>query len=61
VVELKVARELAPIHQVQVINYLRSTAFEVGLLLNFGQRAQIRRFVFSNARKQAVRDPRSSA
>jgi len=61
VVELKVARSLAAVHNVQVINYLRATRFEVGLLLNFGPRAEFRRFVFSNDRKARRVDSRSSA
>ncbi len=61
VVELKVARTLAAIHNVQLLNYLRATPFEVGLLLNFGPEAQVRRFAFSNERKTARTDPRPSA
>ena len=61
VVELKVARDLAAVHNVQVINYLRATPCEVGLLLNFGPQPQFRRFVFANSRKQSAKDPRPSA
>jgi len=34
--ELKAVKELLPIHQAQVINYLKATGLEVGLLINFG-------------------------
>jgi GxxExxY protein len=61
IVELKVARALSPLHNVQVINYLRATPFEVGLLLNFGPEPQFRRFAFGNHRKRNSRNPRSSA
>ncbi len=36
IVELKVARELAPEHRAQLINYLNASDLEVGLLVNFG-------------------------
>ena len=35
-VELKAVRAMAPEHQAQVINYLKATGIEVGLLVNFG-------------------------
>jgi GxxExxY protein len=46
IVELKVARELAPEHRAQVLNYLRATGLQVGLLVNFGapRGVQIERF-----------------
>lgn len=46
VVELKVARELAPEHRAQVLNYLKATGLRVGLLVNFGapRRAVVERF-----------------
>ena len=52
VVELKAARALGPADQAQVLNYLRATQFEVGLLLNFGPRPTVRRFVHSAAYKR---------
>lgn len=50
-VELKAAKALADEHQAQLLNYLRATPYEVGLLLNFGPKAQYKRMVFSNSRK----------
>lgn len=47
IVELKAVEKLAPEHEVQLVNYLKATGIEVGLLLNFGPRAQIKRRVLS--------------
>jgi len=55
IVELKCARSLDPVHEAQLLNYLKATQFEVGLLLNFGTRPQFRRMLLDNARKQAPR------
>ncbi len=51
-VELKAVRVLEPSHEAQLLNYLRATPIEVGLLLNFGPRPLVRRMVFSNDRKK---------
>src|SRR3954464_8312576 len=50
-VELKAARGIDSVHTAQLLNYLRCTALETGLILNFGPRPQIRRLIFTNARK----------
>ena len=50
-VELKATRTLAPEHEAQLLNYLRATKVEVGLLLNFGPKPQIKRFAYENSRK----------
>jgi GxxExxY protein len=49
--ELKAARAIDPSHQAQILNYLRATETEVGLLLNFGPKPQFKRFVFENNKK----------
>lgn len=49
--ELKAARALDSSHEAQILNYLRATDIEVGLLLNFGPKPQFKRFVFENDRK----------
>ena len=50
-VEGKALRALEPAHEAQLLNYLRATDVEVGLLMNFGPRAEFKRMVFSNSRK----------
>jgi GxxExxY protein len=49
--ELKAARVLDPSHEAQILNYLRATDIEVGLLLNFGPKPHFKRFVFENSNK----------
>ncbi|MFZ0704134.1 MAG: GxxExxY protein [Candidatus Korobacteraceae bacterium] len=50
IVELKCARVLDMRHEAQLLNYLKATGFEVGLLLNFGARPTFKRLVFETAR-----------
>ncbi len=49
--ELKAARMLDSSHEAQILNYLRATHIEVGLLLNFGPKPHFKRFVFENSKK----------
>jgi GxxExxY protein len=51
IVELKAAAALLEEHEAQLLNYLRATKMEVGLLLNFGVKPEFRRKVFTNSRK----------
>jgi hypothetical protein len=51
IVEFKAVRFLDPTHEKQLINYLRATNIEVGMLFNFSPRAQFRRLVLDNDRK----------
>jgi hypothetical protein len=37
---------LDPAHEAQLINYLKATNIEVGLLLNFGRKPEFKRFVY---------------
>jgi GxxExxY protein len=48
IVELKAAAALDKAHEAQLLNYLRATDMEVGLLLNFGLKPEFRRKVFMN-------------
>ena len=51
IVEIKAARNLALENEAQLLNYLKATDKEVGLLLNFGPKPEIKRKVFDNLRK----------
>jgi len=51
IVELKSVRTLASEHEAQLLNYLKATTYEVGLLLNFGPKPQIKRKIYDNERK----------
>lgn len=51
IVELKAAESVIEEHELQLINYLKATDIEIGLLLNFGKAPAIRRKIFSNDRK----------
>jgi GxxExxY protein len=51
IVELKAVKSLIQDHHAQLLNYLKATEIEVGLLLNFGPKPEISRKVFDNFRK----------
>ena len=51
IIEIKAARNLAAEHKAQLLNYLKATDKEVGLLLNFGPKPEISRKVFDNSKK----------
>jgi len=51
IVELKAASKITADHEAQLLNYLRATPYEVGLLLNFGPQPDFLRKVFDNSRK----------
>ena len=48
IIELKAAEAIAEGHELQLINYLKATDMEIGLLLNFGKSAQFKRKIFTN-------------
>ena len=61
IVEIKAVRRLDDSHMAQLVNYLRATDVEVGLLLNFGRERDFRRMVMQLARRPFRASPRDSA
>jgi len=52
IIELKASEGIVEEHELQLINYLKATDLEIGLLLNFGKQAQFKRKIFSNTNKK---------
>jgi GxxExxY protein len=50
ILELKASDSLCEENELQLINYLKASKIEVGLLLNFGKKPQFKRKVFSKHR-----------
>jgi len=46
IVEIKAISDVVPIHEVQLVNYLKATGLHVGLLINFGPSVKVKRRVF---------------
>ncbi len=51
ILELKASEYLLEENEFQLINYLKATEIEIGLLLNFGKKPEIKRKIFTNDRK----------
>ncbi len=51
IIEIKAAENINPKHEYQLINYLKATDKEVGLVLNFGTTPSFKRKVFLNENK----------
>ena len=51
IVEIKAAKRLVEENEAQLLNYLKATDIEVGLLLNFGIKPEFKRKAFDNLRK----------
>ena len=59
IIEIKAAERICEEHEAQLTNYLRATNIEVGLLLNFGKKAEFKRKVFSSKYKNPKISSRS--
>jgi GxxExxY protein len=55
IIELKAAENLIEEHELQLINYLKATNIEIGLLLNFGETPTFKRKIFTNDRKKSAK------
>jgi len=55
-VEVDASPEVDEFHRLRVLNYLKASDVEIGLLLNFGKSAEFKRLVFDNLRKRRQPD-----
>lgn len=55
ILEIKAAEEIRDEFGFQLINYLKATDFEVGLLFNFGKDPEFQRRIFTNDRKKLIK------
>jgi GxxExxY protein len=51
IVELKATELIMNVHIAQIMNYLKATPIEVGMLLNFGEEPEFKRLIYTNDRK----------
>lgn len=56
ILELKAKEAICEEHEYQLINYLKATEIEIGLLLNFGKKPEFKRKIFTNDRKSLNTD-----
>lgn len=56
IVELKATEFLMDIHTAQIMNYLKATPIEVGMLLNFGEEPEFKRVICTNNRKTNIKN-----
>jgi len=56
IVELKTNEAISEANANQLINYLKATKIEVGLLLHFGQKPDYKRKIFNNQRKDLIKN-----
>jgi GxxExxY protein len=55
ILEIKAIEKLVKENENQLINYLKSTDIQVGLLLNFGKEPEVKRRIYTNDRKQFLK------
>jgi len=52
ILEIKAVQAVNPAHEAQLVNYLKATSIDVGLLLNFGKSLEVKRKIFETARRR---------
>jgi len=52
ILEIKAVQTINPTHEAQLVNYLKATNIDVGLLLNFGKSLEVKRKIFETARRR---------
>jgi GxxExxY protein len=52
ILEIKAVQAVNPAHEAQLVNYLKATSIDVGLLLNFGGSLEVKRKIFKTARQR---------
>ncbi len=50
ILEIKAVQTVNTAHEAQLVNYLKATNIDVGLLLNFGKSLDVKRKIFETAR-----------
>jgi GxxExxY protein len=58
IVELKATEVLMNVHMAQIMNYLKATEIEVGLLLNFGEEPEFKPVIYTNDKKNNLKNQR---
>ena len=53
VVECKTVEKISPAHHAQLLNYLRATDYNLGLILNFGPKPSFKRLIYESARTRS--------
>jgi GxxExxY protein len=61
IVELKAVNTLVRAHEVQLVNYLKATKFQVGLLINFGDQITVKRKVLSKNQRNHKNQRKSAS
>ena len=56
IIELKATELIMNVHVAQIMNYLKATPIEVGLLLNFGGEPEFKRLIYTNDRKINIKN-----